>query len=67
MLVRFTAAALISWTVVEISLYLVISRHNQTKINFFPGLVKSSPALLGLVMLIKSKSIAKWISNILDD
>ncbi len=67
MLVRFTAAALISWTIVEISLYLVMSRHNQTEINFFPGLVKSSPALLGLVMLIKSKSIAKWISNILDD
>lgn len=67
MLVRFVAAALISWTIVEISLYLAISRHNQTEIKTLPCVVKSLSALVGFVMLVKSKSIAKWISNILDD
>jgi hypothetical protein len=67
MLVRFVAAALIGWTIVELALYLAISRHNQTEIKIFPCVVKSLSALVGLVMLVKSKSFAEWISNILDD
>jgi hypothetical protein len=67
MLVRFIAVALICWAIVEISLYVAISRHNQAEIKILPCVIKSLSALAGFVMLAKSKSLAEWISNILDD
>lgn len=67
MLVRFVAASLIGWAMVEISLYLVTSQHNQAAIKILPCVIRALPALVGFAMLIKSKSLAEWISNILDD
>jgi uncharacterized membrane protein HdeD (DUF308 family) len=66
MLVRFIAAALICWTVLELALYLVINQHNGTPIKFLPCLIRSLPLLIGIVMLIKSKAIAAWIADKLD-
>jgi hypothetical protein len=67
MLVRFTAAALIGWTLVDLVLYWVIAQHNQTRMETFPCILKSIPALLGIVVLIKAKALAEWISNKLDE
>ena len=67
MLVRFIAAALIGWALVDLSLYLVIARHNQTPLEIFPLILKSLPAVLGLVILIKARTLAEWISNKLDE
>ena len=67
MLVRFVAAALIGWTVVELALYWVIAQHNHTGMEIFPCLFKSIPCVLGIVMLIKARAVAEWISNKLDE
>jgi hypothetical protein len=67
MLVRFIAAALIAWTVVDVALYWVIARHNHTGMETFPCILKSVPAVLGIVILIRAKSVAQWISDKLDE
>jgi hypothetical protein len=33
----------------------------------FPLVLKSTPAVLGIVILIKAKTLAEWISNKLDE
>ena len=67
MLVRFIAAALIGWTIVELVLYWAVSDHNHTAMQALPCILKSVPLLLGITVLIKAKALAEWISNILDD
>jgi hypothetical protein len=46
MLVRFTAVALIGWTLVELALYVAISQHNSIPITFLPCL-NSLPPIIG--------------------
>ena len=67
MLVRFVAVALIGWALVEFALYFVVSQHNHTPMKFFPCVMKSIPALLGVAGLIKSKALAQWVSDKLDE
>jgi hypothetical protein len=66
MLVRFTAVALIGWTMVEIALYVVITRHNDQPIEALPCVIRSLPALTGLVMVVKARAIAQWLAEKLD-
>jgi hypothetical protein len=66
MLVRFIAAALIGWTAVDLALYWVVCNHDHTPMKLFPCLFKLIPFVLGVAALIKSKSLAEWISNLLD-
>jgi hypothetical protein len=66
MLVRFIAAALIGWTVVELMLYYVVTSHNHTRMELVPCALRSIPLILGLTVLIKSRSIAEWLSDTLD-
>jgi hypothetical protein len=67
MLVRFVAAALIGYAVVELALYWVISQHDHTPMKNFSCVLKSIPAALGIVVLIKARAIAEWISNKMDE
>ena len=67
MLVRFTAVALISVTVVELALYWAVSSSQHAPMETFPCVLKSIPAVLGVVILIKAKAVAEWISNKLDE
>jgi hypothetical protein len=48
-------------------LYWVIAQHNHTGTRTFPCILKSIPAMLGIVMLIKAKAVAEWVSNKLDE
>ncbi len=66
MLVRFIALSLIGWTVVELGLYWVVSSSHHTSLKIFPCLLKSIPLVLGVVILIKSKSLAQWVSDKLE-
>jgi hypothetical protein len=66
MLVRFIAAALIGWTLVEFALYWVISQHDHTPMQILPCVLKSIPALLGIFMLVRARAVAQWISEKLD-
>jgi hypothetical protein len=67
MLVRFTGVSLICVTLVELTLYWVIAQHNHTPVSILTCILKSIPAAVGVVMLIKAKAIAEWISNKLDE
>jgi hypothetical protein len=67
MLVRFIAVALIGVSVVEIALYWVVSSSRHIPMETLPCVLKSIPAVLGLVILIKARVIAEWISNKLDE
>jgi uncharacterized membrane protein len=67
MLVRLIAAALIGWTLVDLSLYWIVNQHYNTPMKIFPCVLKSIPAVLGIVALIKSKALAQWISDKLDE
>jgi hypothetical protein len=66
MLVRFTAVALIGWSLVELALYVVISQHNSIPITFLPCLIRSLPFLAGVAMLVKARAIAQWVADKLD-
>ncbi len=66
MLVRFTAVALIGWSLVELALYIAISQHNSTPIVFMPCLIRSLPFLVGVAMLVKARAIAQWVADKLD-
>jgi hypothetical protein len=67
MLVRFVAVSLIGITIVELTLYWVVSQHYHTPMKIFPCILKSIPALLGVVCLVKSKVLAQWVSDKLDE
>jgi len=66
MLVRFIAVSLIAISVVEIALYWVLSSAHQTPMQTFPCVLKSIPAVVGIVILIKAKAVANWLSDLLD-
>ena len=51
MLVRFIALSLICVSAVEFALYWIFeSQHNHTPVEIFPCIIKSIPALLGVVV-----------------
>lgn len=66
MLVRVIAAALVGWTVVELALYWVVRSHNQQPLEVLPCVIKSLPAVVGLVFFVRARAIADWISDKLD-
>jgi hypothetical protein len=67
MLVRFIAVSLMGITLVNLALYWVVTQHNHTEMTIFPCVLKSIPAVIGLVVLIKARVLAEWISNKLDE
>jgi len=66
MLIRFVAAALIGWAVCELVLYWVVCQHKNEPMEILPCVTKSLPLLAGVVMLIKSRALAEWLSDKLD-
>ena len=66
MLVRFIAAAMMGWAVIDLALYWLVCRHNNQPLEIFRCILKSLPFLIGVVMLIKARSLADWISDRLD-
>jgi hypothetical protein len=67
MLVRFIAVALLGASIVELSLYWVVSSAHHVSVDVFICVLKSIPAVAGLVVLIKSRAIANWLANKLDE
>ncbi len=67
MLVRFIALSLMCVTLVNLVLYWVVSQHNHTGMTIFPCVVKSIPAVIGVILLLKAKAVAEWISGKLDE
>ena len=69
MLVRLIGGLLVVASILELGLYWAkcsIPKHPMP-VEVIPVLLKLIPAALGLVVLLKARAIAGWISNILDD
>lgn len=66
MLVRFIAAALLGWALVDVSLYIVVNRHKDLPVEIIPCLVNSLPAVAGVAVLIKAQAISEWLADKLD-
>jgi hypothetical protein len=66
MLVRFSAAALMAVSVVELALYWLESNVHHTPLQAAHGVLLSIPFVLGVIALIKAKTIAEWISDKFD-
>lgn len=67
MLVRIIALALIGWAVAELALYGVICHQKNASPEILKLVIKSLPLLAGAVVLIKSKAIAEWVADWLDN
>ncbi len=66
MLVRFIAAALLGWALVDVTLYVVVARHKELPVEVVPCFVKSIPAIAGVAVFIKARAMAEWIAEKLD-
>ena len=66
MFVRFIAACLMGMSVVEVGLYWAEYKFRNTPVNVFLSGLWVVLFLAGVVVLIKAKAIAEWISDKLD-
>lgn len=66
MLVRFTAVALMGWTLAELALYVAVNQHNGLPIKILPCFIRCLPLLAGVAMLVKARAIAQWLADKLD-
>jgi hypothetical protein len=68
-LVWCIAAALFIVGLVEVGLYFVscLLPNPPKPVEIFPIVLKSIPVLLAVVVLIKSKTLAEWISDKMDE
>jgi hypothetical protein len=67
-LVRLIGVMLVVATILELGLYWAkcsIPEH-KVPMEVIPVLLRLIPAVLGVVVLIKARALAEWISNILD-
>ena len=74
MLVRVIAIALVAWSLVELTLYWIYCHQNwfnshqkNVPLEMLPCVERSLPLLAGVALLVKSRALAEWISNILDE
>ena len=67
MLVRFIGISLLAVTLVNLALYWVVTQHSHTEMTIFPCLLKSIPAVIGVILLVKAKAVAEWISDKMDE
>jgi len=66
MIVWLVAGGLILWSFMDLSLYLVVHFHNGQPIEILPCTTNSIPLLIGIVLLVKTKSITRWIVDKLE-
>jgi hypothetical protein len=68
MLVRLIGAAALIIAVLELGLYWAeCSAHRpRVPLRFWPVLLRSIPAVAGLVILIRARAIADWLAETLD-
>jgi hypothetical protein len=66
MLVRFVAASAMGMSVVELTLEFMELKFRGVPINIFTIACWGILFLAGIVILVKAKAVAKWISDKLD-
>jgi tryptophan-rich sensory protein len=63
MLVRVVAACLMGMSVVELGLYAAEYKFRHTPVNILFSALWIILFLVGVIVLIKAKAIAEWISD----
>jgi tellurite resistance protein TehA-like permease len=66
MFVRFVAACVMGMSVVELALYWAEYRFRQVPVSPFLSALWGVSFLAGMVLLIKAKAVANWISDKLE-
>lgn len=66
MIVWLIAGALILWSVMDLSLDIIVPLHDEKPIQILSCVIDSIPMFIGIVLLIKTKSITKWICDKLE-
>jgi hypothetical protein len=66
MLIRLIAVALIGWTVLELSFYVLDSRFHDHPVPILACVLWSLPFITGIIGLIKAKALAAWIADMLE-
>jgi hypothetical protein len=66
MFVRFVAVSGIGMSLIEIALEFAQFKYRGTPVNFFSVAFWIIAALLGVVVLVKARAVAGWISEKLD-
>lgn len=66
LLVRFTAACLMGMSIVELALYWAEFKFRQVPVSVPFAVLWGMVFLAGVAVLIRSKSIADWISDKLE-
>lgn len=66
MIVWLVASGLLLWSFMDLSLYLIVHFHNGQPIEVLPCVLNSIPMLIGVLILIKTKSITRWICDKLE-
>jgi hypothetical protein len=67
-LTRLIGVLFVVASILELGLYWAkcsMPAHREP-VQVFPVLVRLTPAVAGLIILIRARPIAQWISNILD-
>jgi len=67
MLVRFVAIALIGVSLTLLAEPLTYAAKNNAPVEILPCVLRSLPALAGLVMLIRARALAAWLDDLLDN
>lgn len=66
MLVRFVAIALILFSLALLATPLTAAVNTKSAIDTAGCLLRALPALVAVIMLIKARAIAQWLSDLLD-
>jgi ABC-type phosphate/phosphonate transport system permease subunit len=68
MLVRLIGAATLIIAVLELGLYWAecFAPRHHVPLRFLPVLLRSIPAVVGLVILIRARAIANWLAERMD-
>jgi hypothetical protein len=67
MLVCFTAAALISLSLLEFGLYLAECHKNHAPVRLVDSSLLLVLFVVGVAALIRSRAVARWVANKLDE
>ena len=65
LIVRLVAAALILWSVMDLSLDMLLVLHDKV-VSAYTFVSESVPMVLGIVALVKAKALTRWACDKLE-
>ena len=67
MLVRFVAVAIIGMSLLEVGLYVAGNLAHHLPVGMVHCALLTVPLVVGLAILARSKAVAEWLSDKLDE